>query len=272
MVQREGRIIRKGNQNESVLIYRYIAEGSFDSYVWQILETKQNFISQFLSGTSYQRTISDLENNVLTYSEVKALALAQPLMKTLAEKENELKTITILRVQEKETIDNLKTELSEIKSMISESEMRVSQSKIIAENLKTISEKMFQNVYKELEFSFTEMNNKLSTDLKIASVFGFEISMSEYQGNEKPYCVLTSGGIAYHLKTGDSCSGNARRVINFFKKFDKTVEYEITRTENLKKRKADIESILHSKQDKYDTIKLKKEINEIRAKLNIRQM
>ena len=218
MVQREGRIIRKGNQNESVLIYRYIAEGSFDSYAWQILETKQNFISQFLSGTSYQRTISDLENNVLTYSEVKALALAQPLMKTLAEKENELKTITILRVQEKETIDNLKKELAEIKSMISESEKRVSQSKIIAENLKKISQKMFHKIYKELEFSFTEMNNKLSTDLKIASVFGFEISMPEYQGNEKPFCVLTSGGIAYHLKTGDSYSGNARRVINFFKK------------------------------------------------------
>jgi hypothetical protein len=192
-------------------------------------------------------------------------------MKTLAEKENELKTITILRVQEKETIDNLKKELDEIMSMISESEKRVSQSKIIAEKLKKISQKMFQSIYKELEVSFTEMNNKPSNELRIASVFGFEISLPEYQDNKNPYCILTSGGISYHLKTGNSCSGNARRVINFFKKFDKTVEHEITRSENLKKRKADIESILHSKQDKYDTIKLKKEINEIRAKLNIRQ-
>lgn len=271
MIQREGRIIRKGNHNESVLIYRYIAEGSFDSYAWQILETKQNFISQFLSGTSYQRTISDLENNVLTYSEVKALALAQPLMKKLAEKENELKTITILRAQENETIDRLKIELTEVESMISESDKRVSQSKITAEKLEMISQNSFQKAYKELVISFNEMNNKPSSDLKIASVFGFEISVPECQDNKKPYCVLTSGGIAYHLETGNSCSGNARRVINFFKKFDKTVEREMKKSENLKKRKTDIKSVLHSKQNKYDTVKLKNEINEIKAKLNLSQ-
>ena len=52
MVQREGRILRRGNENKEVYIYRYIAEGSFDSYSWQILETKQRFISQFLGGST----------------------------------------------------------------------------------------------------------------------------------------------------------------------------------------------------------------------------
>lgn len=66
MIQREGRIVRRGNENKDVMIFRYITRGSFDSYSWQILETKQRFISQFLSGSSYQRTASDLENNVLT--------------------------------------------------------------------------------------------------------------------------------------------------------------------------------------------------------------
>ena len=108
MVQREGRILRRGNENKDVLIYRYITEGSFDSYAWQILETKQRFISQFLSGSSYQRSIADLENNVLSYSEVKALALAEPLMKRLAEKENELKTLRIVATKDSETLEDLK--------------------------------------------------------------------------------------------------------------------------------------------------------------------
>ena len=76
MIQREGRILRRGNQNKNVIIYRYITESSFDSYSWQILETKQRFITQFLTGTTYQRSIEDLENQVLTYAQVKALHAA----------------------------------------------------------------------------------------------------------------------------------------------------------------------------------------------------
>ena len=52
MIQREGRILRRGNQNKNVIIYRYITESSFDSYSWQILETKQRFITQFLTSDS----------------------------------------------------------------------------------------------------------------------------------------------------------------------------------------------------------------------------
>lgn len=62
MVQREGRILRTGNENDEVKIYRYIVEGSFDSYSWQILQTKQHFISQFLSGNSTTRSIEDFTN------------------------------------------------------------------------------------------------------------------------------------------------------------------------------------------------------------------
>lgn len=114
MVQREGRILRRGNGNDEVRIFRYIAEGSFDSYSWQILETKQRFISQFLAGTAYQRSLSDLESNVLTYGEVKALALSSPLMKELAEKENELRRLKILKAKRAVDISDMKRELDEI--------------------------------------------------------------------------------------------------------------------------------------------------------------
>ena len=114
LVQREGRILRRGNENDEVRIFRYIAEGSFDSYSWQILETKQRFISQFLAGTAYQRSFSDLESNVLTYGEVKALALSSPLIKELAEKENELRRLKILKAKRAVDISDMKRELDEI--------------------------------------------------------------------------------------------------------------------------------------------------------------
>lgn len=114
MVQREGRILRRGNENENVRIFRYIVEGSFDSYSWQVLETKQRFISQFLSGTSYQRSISDLESDVLTYGEVKAIALSAPEMKLIAEKENELRKLYILNQKRDAEVEDMRRELSTI--------------------------------------------------------------------------------------------------------------------------------------------------------------
>lgn len=114
MIQREGRILRCGNENENVRVFRYIVEGSFDSYSWQVLETKQRFISQFLSGTSYQRSISDLESDVLIYGEVKAIALSAPEMKLIAEKENELRELSILKQKREAEVEDMRRELSAI--------------------------------------------------------------------------------------------------------------------------------------------------------------
>ena len=133
MVQREGRILRRGNRYQEIKIFRYIAEGSFDSYSWQLLETKQRFISQFLSGSEYQRSASDLEENVLTYAQVKALAISQPLMKVLAEKENELRRLQLLsdnyvHTQElqRQTIAEQKNQLTILEKSLAAAEQNVS--------------------------------------------------------------------------------------------------------------------------------------------------
>lgn len=98
MVQREGRILRQGNENPTVQIYRYITEGSFDAYSWQLLETKQRFIADLLSGSLEARNSSDIENTVLNYAEVKALAVGNPLIKRRVELANELsRYITLQR-------------------------------------------------------------------------------------------------------------------------------------------------------------------------------
>lgn len=95
MIQREGRILRKGNTCEEVFVYRYITEGSFDAYSWQLLENKQRFISSFLSGTSAAREMGDIADAVLTYAEVKALAIGNPLIKKLVEVANTLERTKI---------------------------------------------------------------------------------------------------------------------------------------------------------------------------------
>ncbi len=90
MVQREGRILRQGNTNSRVFLYRYITEGSFDAYSWQLLETKARFISDLLSGSMKDRSGTDVDDVVLDYAEVKALAVGNPLIKERVETANEL--------------------------------------------------------------------------------------------------------------------------------------------------------------------------------------
>ncbi len=97
MVQREGRILRQGNECESVEIYRYITKGSFDAYSWQLLEKKQRFISQILSGTAEDREGDDVDKTVLNYAEVKALSLGNPLIKKKVELVNEIDKLRILQ-------------------------------------------------------------------------------------------------------------------------------------------------------------------------------
>jgi len=79
--QREGRIIRQGNLNSHVWIYRYITSGTFDAYSWQVIENKQKFISQIMTSKSPVRSCSDLDEQSLSYAEVKALATGNPYIK-----------------------------------------------------------------------------------------------------------------------------------------------------------------------------------------------
>ena len=111
MVQREGRILRKWNTSDEVFIYRYITEGSFDAYSWQLLENKQRFIASFLSGTSVMRDISDIADTVLTYAEVKALAIGNPLIKKRVEIANELEKTKIASRARQKQMQELKTVL-----------------------------------------------------------------------------------------------------------------------------------------------------------------
>ncbi len=95
--QRDGRILRQGNENPEVAIYRYVTAGSFDAYMWQALETKARFISQVMTGDNALRRAEDIGGQELSYAEVKAIASGNPAVLTLAEAEADLQRLTLLK-------------------------------------------------------------------------------------------------------------------------------------------------------------------------------
>ena len=94
--QREGRILRQGNAHDTVELYRYVTEGSFDAYMWQTLQTKAAFINQIMQGDMSIRRIEDMDEQSLSYAEVKAIASGNPAVLTLAKMDMELQRLTQL--------------------------------------------------------------------------------------------------------------------------------------------------------------------------------
>ena len=95
--QREGRILRQGNENKEVQIFRYVTEGSFDAYMWQTLETKARFIQQVMRGETSVRSAEDLEGGALTYAEIKAIASGNPAVMEKIKIDTEIRKLDQLR-------------------------------------------------------------------------------------------------------------------------------------------------------------------------------
>ncbi len=136
MTQREGRILRQGNTNDTVYIHRYITEGSFDAYSWQLLETKQRFISSLLSGHLSERDGSDVSDVVLNYAEIKALAIGNPKIKKRVELANDLDKLLILKREQIRLHETLSQELNALPSKIANQESLIENAKLDLEYLK----------------------------------------------------------------------------------------------------------------------------------------
>ena len=95
--QREGRILRQGNENKEVAIYRYVTEGSFDAFMWQTLEVKSRFINQIMTGGNVGRQAEDVGGQELDYATVKSIASGNPAFMTLAEADAEIKRLSVLK-------------------------------------------------------------------------------------------------------------------------------------------------------------------------------
>lgn len=95
--QRSGRIVRQGNKNDEVHIFRYVTENTFDAYLYQILENKQRFISQIMTSKSPVRSAEDIDETALSYAEVKALATGNPLIKEKMDLDIQVSKLKLLK-------------------------------------------------------------------------------------------------------------------------------------------------------------------------------
>ena len=270
MVQREGRILRRGNKNKEINIFRYIVEGSFDSYSWQILQTKQHFISQFLGGASNVRSIEDLENDELNYAQVKALALSEPLMKEYVDKENELRNARIVYRQELAQKERARSEMREIELKIAEAttELKLTgeNDEYVKANIVAITDK----IPALAEAAITWQKSK-GDDGQIGKILEFSILASRHK-NGKTFLVLLRNGAKYHLELSDSLTGNKKRIHNFFSRFDKQIEAKEHALDDLKKKKLELTDQLEYSSDIVDTIKrLESELRHIFAELSVKQ-
>ena len=228
MTQREGRILRQGNTNSKVQIFRYITEGSFDAYSWQLLETKQRFITGLLSGLLTERSGTDIEDTVLDYAEVKALAVGNPLVKERVETANELSRYLTLQRKLVESRIRMEKELLEMPGKMSNQKNNIAGCEAdIAyytgwkrANPAPSDNKVKKDAAEKRKqlrdyIHFSLMGYVLEPKEKILMTYrGFEVILPANMTREKPYVWLKRNG-RYYVELGDTNTGNLIRIDNF---------------------------------------------------------
>ncbi len=123
--QREGRILRQGNGNKQVQIFRYVTEGSFDAYMWQTLETKARFIQQVMRGETTVRAAEDLEGGALTYAEIKAIASGNPAVVEKIKIDTEVRKLDQLRAVHANQQRHIRWQIQDLPRQITEAKQHL---------------------------------------------------------------------------------------------------------------------------------------------------
>lgn len=239
--QREGRILRQGNMNDEVSIYRYVTKDTFDSYLWQIVEQKQKFISQVMTSKSIARNCEDIDETVLSYAEVKALATGDPRIKEKMELDNDIARLKVL----KSSYDNQKYTLQDnftfkypklidecnqqLKSLSKDIEKRDINTRINPETKKEeffiiINGEIFNERDKageSLKAKFTKVESDKS--LPIGNYKGFDLLLRKSLLFEE-YNVIINGSYRYKVSLGDNPGGNITRVENVLKGLENRIK------------------------------------------------
>lgn len=272
MIQREGRILRAGNQNDKIYIYRYITDGSFDAYSWQLLENKQRIIREILSGSVSKRKCDELDDVILNYAEVKALSIGNPLLKERVEVSNNLNKYSILQKKLVESKHKMEVELLNIPNKIT------SQEELI-QNL--ILDKEYYNEHKckyspeerqELRKKLhdTLLSNELNhEEIFICNYNGFDIYLPTNSSFERMYVIVRNNN-DYFVEMKDTEVGMLIRLDNFLESFDKTIEKEEINLSKLVQRQNDLKVEL-AKEEDYSSliVNLQTQLNEIDIKLGV---
>ena len=256
-------------KNEEINIFRYIVEGSFDSYSWQILQTKQHFISQFLSGNNTVRSIEDFENDELNYAQVKALALSEPLMKEYAEKENELNNARIVLRQELEQKESVKNEINriddELITLHRQLERTEQNAEYVVENIESLKER-FSSAAESIVKGVSQSSHDV---YYITHVGEFSICAPCKQSENRPFVIIGRLQQEYYVEVGESLAGNKTRIANFFAKFDNQITAISKRIDKLNDKKKELsEQLQYSSQMAKKIESLETELAEIFSRIS----
>ena len=285
LIQRDGRGIRQGNRNKIIRIYTYAEERTFDSYSYQILETKQRFISQVEKGDMTVREADDIDEATLSYAEIKAITSANPKIKRKMELDMEMARLRDLESRYKKELFALQDKVrKEFPEQIQRQELYLER---VRKDVELVKEKYNPDRF-EISVNGTVYSDSVEDGKKngglalmdalfhnktgtvVAEYCGFKISLNPIELLSNERSITLSGAGQYKMDIGESASGNLTRLENFIKEFAAREERAVKRLESTK---ADFEvakeQVKVPFEHKDKIMELNTELSELNAELDL---
>ncbi len=285
LIQRSGRIIRQGNMNKEVDIYRYVTEGTFDAYLYQLVENKQRFISQIMTSKTPVRFAEDIDETALSYAEIKALAAGNPLIIEKTELDTQVAKLKLLKqthLSERYALEDkvIKYYPNEIKRL----EKRIVDITEDIEHLKNNTQNIdgFQGMKIKDKF-YTEKADagQLIIDACKAMTNGDPVEIGEYKGFkmiltfdsfDRLFHLGLKNKITYDVELGSDIHGNITRIDNVLNGIDKKLDYNKTQLEDTKKQYENAKQEINKPFPQEEELKTKsKRLDELNIILNLNQ-
>ena len=244
--QRSGRIVRQGNKNPEVHIFRYVTKNTFDAYLYQILENKQRFISQIMTSKSPVRSAEDIDETALSYAEVKALATGNPFIKEKMDLDIQVSKLKLLKANHLSQRYALEDRLlKQFPQQIKSAEERIVryEKDIVIYQLHNITERSAENTEDSnfagmtiKDVAYTEKAEagtaileacKLMTSpepQELGSYMGFPMMFS-FDSFGKQYEITLRGALSHKVSLGTDVYGNITRLNNALAEMPKKLEY-----------------------------------------------
>ena len=244
MTQRNGRIIRQGNMNKEVKVFNYVTEGTFDSYLFQTLENKQRFISQIMTSKSPVRSCEDVDEQALSYAEIKALCAGNPLIKEKMDLDVQVAKLKVLKADHQSQKFRLQDKLlTKFPADIQETNAHIAGLKADAQlaaahpqgkeefcgmTIKGVTYDEKKTAGERLVLACSELPN--AEEKVIGSYRGFELSL-RFDTFRSEYQALLKGQRKYTVPLGTDPLGNIIRLDNSLNSFTERItaaENELT--------------------------------------------
>ncbi|GIQ68363.1 helicase [Xylanibacillus composti] len=229
ITQRDGRILRQGNRNETVQIFRYVTKGTFDAYLWQIQEQKLRYISQVMTGKSISRSCEDADETVLTAAEVKAVATDNPLLAEKMHIDNEVARLKLLKAnwQNEQTVleNNIQKSYPAMIAICDEKQKKILADMQTAEQNRqtSFSIQIDGKTYEErpeageILLLLANMTDASQPASQMGQYCGFPLFLSR-SAFESVHLQI-HGAETHSVELGESALGNISRLENLISKF-----------------------------------------------------